>query len=42
MNAIAHGRATVDNYLPGADCLSTLDCLRVIDRFLRPAAGSQI
>jgi 3-phosphoshikimate 1-carboxyvinyltransferase len=30
MNAIAHGRATVDNYLPGADCLSTLDCLRAL------------
>jgi 3-phosphoshikimate 1-carboxyvinyltransferase len=30
MNAIAHGRATIDNYLPGADCLSTLDCLRAL------------
>jgi 3-phosphoshikimate 1-carboxyvinyltransferase len=30
MNAIAHGTATVDNYLPGADCLSTLDCLRAL------------
>jgi len=30
MNSIAHGRATVDNYLPGADCLSTLDCLRAL------------
>lgn len=30
MNAIAHGTATIDNYLPGADCLSTLDCLRAL------------
>ena len=30
MNAIAHGRATIENYLPGADCLSTLDCLRAL------------
>ena len=30
MNAIAHGTATVDKYLPGADCLSTLDCLRAL------------
>ena len=30
MNAIAHGTATVDNYLPGADCVSTLDCLRAL------------
>jgi 3-phosphoshikimate 1-carboxyvinyltransferase len=30
MNAIAHGRAIVDNFLPGADCLSTLDCIRAL------------
>lgn len=30
MNALAHGRATVDNFLPGADCLATLDCLRAL------------
>src|SRR3954469_552312 len=30
MNSIAHGTATVDNYLSGADCLSTLDCLRAL------------
>src|SRR5688500_10785349 len=28
MNAIAHGTAVIDNYLPGADCLSTQECLR--------------
>lgn len=27
-NAIATGRATIDNYSSGADCLSTLACLR--------------
>jgi len=30
MNAIAHGRATIDNYLTGADCMSTLECLRAL------------
>jgi 3-phosphoshikimate 1-carboxyvinyltransferase len=30
MNALARGRATIENYLPGADCLSTLDCLRAL------------
>jgi 3-phosphoshikimate 1-carboxyvinyltransferase len=30
MNAIAHGRVTVDNFLPGEDCLSTLGCLRAL------------
>jgi 3-phosphoshikimate 1-carboxyvinyltransferase len=30
MNALATGRATIENYLPGADCLSTLDCLRAL------------
>jgi 3-phosphoshikimate 1-carboxyvinyltransferase len=28
MNALARGRATITNYSPGADCLSTLGCLR--------------
>ncbi|MCC6176592.1 MAG: 3-phosphoshikimate 1-carboxyvinyltransferase [Chloroflexi bacterium] len=28
MNALAHGRAVVENYSTGADCSSTLDCLR--------------
>jgi len=28
MNGLARGRATVSNYSPGADCLSTLACLR--------------
>jgi 3-phosphoshikimate 1-carboxyvinyltransferase len=27
-NAVARGSARVDNFLPGADCLSTLACLR--------------
>ena len=29
-NAVARGRARIDNYLPGADCLSTLACLRAL------------
>ena len=30
LNAIARGSARVDNFLPGADCLSTLACLRAL------------
>ena len=30
MNALAAGTATVDNYLPGADCLSTVACLQAL------------
>ena len=30
MNALGRGTATIDNYLPGADCLSTLDCLQAL------------
>ncbi len=29
-NAIARGEARIENYLPGADCLSTLDCLAAL------------
>jgi len=29
-NALARGRATIDNYSPGADTLSTLACLRAL------------
>ncbi len=29
-NACAHGRATVTHFSPGADCLSTLACLRAL------------
>jgi 3-phosphoshikimate 1-carboxyvinyltransferase len=30
MNALGRGTATIDNYLSGADCLSTLDCLQAL------------
>lgn len=30
LNALASGRAVVDNFLPADDCLATLDCLRAL------------
>ena len=30
LNSIAAGDATLSNYLPGADCLSTINCLRAL------------
>mgnify|MGYP006313267427 CR=1 FL=1 len=29
-NAIAQGEAVVENFLRGADCLATLNCLRLL------------
>ena len=41
MNALGTGTATIDNYLPGADCLSTLDCLQAlgVEFAFDPAGG---
>src|SRR5512144_1798945 len=39
--ALARGRSIIGNYAPGADCASTLDCLRALGvRIERPDAAS--
>lgn len=40
LNSIAQGAARVTNFLAGADCLATLDCMRALGiDFLIPSAG---
>src|SRR5262245_65973755 len=37
--ALADGISTIHGYLPGADCLATLDCLRALGVTIRREAG---
>ena len=39
--ALARGRSSITNYAPGADCASTLECLRALGVHIeRPASGA--
>lgn len=39
-NAVARGEARIENFLPGADCLSTLGCLRALGVEIEQAAST--